>query len=146
VERVRAEGRDNRAVDEMAAVYILQGFLDVLRKEASMQDNTDDMFQWNEGDDSAITLFDDEGNASHYDVLSSHEHNGCLYLLVATADAADDEGDSEEEVVEVLHFKCITSEDDDMTFELVDEDHEDYPQVQALFKDDYTELGIITEE
>lgn len=130
-------------VDEMAATYILQGYLDhKLKEELMMQNDFDEPFDL-ENDDSAITMFDDEGNETKYNVLSSREAGDCMYLLVEEViNLPEDQDEDEELTAEVLHFKCISSGDEEMVFELVDEEHEDFDKVFALFKDDYEALGI----
>lgn len=141
--RTRPSPRAGKAVDEMAAVYILQGYLDHLRSVQSMTDEmngNDDNLGFDEN--SAITMFDDEGNKTEFNVLATKEDEGCLYLLVAeNADEPDEEG-GDEAVIEVLHFKCVSSEDEEMVFELVDEEHEDFDKLLTLFKDDYEAFGI----
>ena len=138
----------NNHVDEMAAVYILQGFLDKKRMEETMENETimpDDY----DDDDNVIIMSDEDGNEHQLHVLASKEGADCIYLLVAIA---DDESDTSE----VLHFKCPAieedesdddaDEDDEMALELVDETHEDFDLVMALFKADYEELGITIDE
>ena len=122
-------------VDEMAAVYILQGYLDSL-KETAMDD-------FNEG----IVMYDDQGNEQLFQVLASQEADGVMYLLAVAGlpnDAADEDEDAE-----VLHLKCMNTNggnDEDMIFEVVDEEHEDFDKVLVLFKADYEALDIIIEE
>ena len=137
----------NAHVDEMAAVYILQGFLDKKRMEETMENETimpDEL----EDDGNVILMSDEDGNEHQLHVLASKEGDNCIYLLVAVA---DDESDTSE----VLHFKCpaveedpgeIDPEDDEMPLELVDETHEDFELVMELFKADYDELGITIDE
>lgn len=146
---MRARPKRNDAVDEMAAVYILQGYLNQ-RSDIMAENQFDDPFDF-EDEDSAITMFDDEGNETKYNVLASKqvpvEGGVCLYLLVVEADVTEPE-DGGEAVAEVLHFKCVSAgdvpetEEEEMIFELVDEDHEDFEKVLELFKDDYQSLDI----
>ena len=97
-------------------------------------------------------MYDDEGNEQLFQVLASHESDGTLYLLAITGLPADEEDDSDDdEDAEVLHFKCISTnggaqDEDDMVFEIVDEEHEDFNKVLELFKADYEALEIIIEE
>jgi len=135
-------------VDEMAAVYILQGFLnknkhmeETMENEPIMHDDLDES-----GD--VILMTDDEGNEYQLHVLATKKDEDCIYLLAAVA--VDDDEDSSE----VLHFKCAMvdesededSDEDDMPLELVDETHEDFERVMALFEADYAELGITIDE
>jgi len=125
-------------VDEMAAVYILQGFLD---KKNNMKENLDmeqDTKLQIDGDDATITLYDEEGNEVEMQILASRTDGDATYVLVVEEDDEDSE---------VLHFKLIEEgNDEDTIFEMVDEEHEDFERVFELFKEDYKTLGIdITE-
>jgi len=142
VSRVFEGTRDrfDKHVDEMAAVYILQGFLDNLennkRSENEMENDKSPMFE-NAGEDNTIVLYDDEGNEIAMQILSSRQEGDATYVLVAEED---------EEHSEVMHFKLIDDGDDDTIFELVDEEHEDFDRVFELFEDDYKALGIEIDE
>ena len=129
VSRVFNGKRSNykKHVDEMAAVYILQGFLDFITNRRNNMEPTD----WDNMDDEGIVLFDEDDNEMPLQVLASKEDEGILYVL-----AVDDEES------EVAHFKCTPTSEDEVLFELIDEDHKDFKRVFNLFKDDYEELGI----
>jgi putative Holliday junction resolvase len=125
---VRKMIRNDNHIDEMAAVFILQGFLDYRNTEAFKMDEQ-------------IIMLDEDGNGQPFDILASKESNGTVYLLAVEA-ATDDSNDE----AEIVHFKCIATEGDDMVFESVDDDHEDFEFVLALFEADYEALDIIIEE
>ena len=134
-------------VDEMAAIYILQGYLNK-KMEESMENEAADINMPDDLDDTGdvILMNDEDGNEYQLHILATKEGEGCAYLLAAIA---DDEADTSE----VLHFKCDTvlteaedTEDDEMALELVDETHDDFALVMELFKDDYEELGITIDE
>jgi putative Holliday junction resolvase len=114
-------------VDEMAAVYILQGFLDWQNKNMEEQ---------MENDEKNITLFNDDGEETQFEILAVQKDGGDVYWLLAEITEDEDEAD-------VFHYKCILSDDDEMTFELIDEEHADFEKTLELFKGDYEELGII---
>ena len=121
------DGKRNRLknhVDEMAAVYILQGYLDNRNGEIEL-----------ENDDNTIVLFDDDGNEIKMEILSSRIDGGVTYLL-----AVEDDDDAE-----VMLFK-LTEDDEDTIFELVDEEDDDFDHVFELFKEDYKTLGIEIDE
>jgi len=134
VSRVMEGKRYAEYVDEMAAVYILQGYLD--RKN---NDNIQEVRKMDE----QLLMVDENGNEQPFDILASKESNGIVYLLAAEAPQGET---GEEEESEIVHFKCIATEEDDMIFELVEDDHEDFELVLGLFEADYEELGIEIEE
>ena len=113
-------------VDEMAAVYILQGYLDNRRYGIMTNEPMET------GDDDII-LYNDAGDEMPLQILASREDPTGMYILALEGDESDPE---------VAHFKLIPSDDEDVIFELVDEEHEDFDRVFELFKDDYESLGI----
>jgi len=157
------------SVDTMAAVYILQGFLDyrnnhpsrkarcresgseaefisaergglgaepLLKKEEGMTNEPTQFDEMDEMDDeNIIILVDDDGEEMPLQILSSREDEDGMYVLAA-----------EGEDGLVSHFKCTPSGEDEVTFEIIDSDHEDYERVFEMFKEDYETLGIDIEE
>jgi len=131
-------------VDEMAAVYILQGYLN--RQMEVTMDNENLLPNENDSMGDIIVVTDDDGNEYPFHVLASKEHEGDVYLLAIIAEDDEDE-DDDDETVEVMHFKCSQDDsDDEMSLETIDEAHEDFELVMKLFKDDYDELGITVDE
>ncbi|MCL2188861.1 MAG: Holliday junction resolvase RuvX [Defluviitaleaceae bacterium] len=122
-------------VDEMAATYILQGYLDALRVNSQQYYGTREIDM-----DEQIILVDEDGGEQPFDILAAKEHEQITYLL--TMEAVEDEEDD----AEIVHFKCIASEGDDMVFEIIDEEEDEFAIVLALFKDNYEELGIELED
>ena len=128
------EGKRSRLknhVDEMAAVYILQGYLDYRKGDEEM-DNEPILLD----DDNTIVLHDDEGNEITMEVLSSRMDSDVTYLL-----AVEDDEDAE-----VMIFRLTEDGDEDTIFELVDEEDEDFDHVFELFKEDFATLGIEIDE
>jgi len=119
-----------RHIDEMAAVYILQGYLDRKNNVRALEATMDDQ----------IIMMSEDGTEQPFNILATKEKNETIYLLAA--EAVNDTA----EVAEILHFKCIATEGDDMIFELVEQDHGDFPLVMELFKADYEALEIEIEE
>jgi len=120
---------ESKHVDEMAAVYILQGFLDFTNtKERKMEEQ--------------ITMQDEQGKDIVFDVLASKEKDGTMYFMAVEAE----DGDSVESEAEILHFKCIATEGEEMVFELVESDHDDFDLIMDLFEDAYDDWDIEIEE
>jgi len=137
-----------RSVDTMAAVYILQGYLDHKNhkevKNGNLHDEEGAYLMTNEptqldemdDDDDSIVLVTDDGEEMPLQILSSKEGEaGVMYVLAAEGEDGF-----------VSHFKCTPSGDDEVTFELIDDEHEDFERVFEMFKDDYETLGIDIEE
>ena len=115
----RVHRRKRKNVDEMAAVYILQGYLDYENGKES-----DDL------DDNALVSISGDGEEHPLHILASHEDETGIYVL-ATED--DDE---------VYLFKVLVEDEDEdeVIFEQINEEHADYNRVFGLF--DFDELGI----
>jgi putative Holliday junction resolvase len=127
--------RYERRVDEMAAVYILQGYLDLknINTEAVMDD-----------EQKIITMCNEEGEETSFVILSARRKDGTDYVLVE--EHIPEEKLDDDEFTDVLFFKSISSEGDDMTFELVDDEHEEFEDMLELFEEDIDNLEIVLEE
>ncbi len=122
-------------VDEMAAVYILQGYLDFKN-----QKQEDFAMAEEEQNEQNITMTDEEGNEIEYQVLSSKEIEGNTFLMVE--EMIPEDTDEEEIFADVLFFKCIATEGEDMVFELVDDEHGEFQAAVEMFRDEFDTLGI----
>ena len=127
----------NDKIDEMAAVYILQGFLDLAnnKRRRKMENiNLDPTPHGEESDDNTLVLHDDEGNEIALLVLAFKEQGSTTYFM-----AVDEEDDE-------VHLLKSFEEDNDVIFEIVDDEHEDFDQVFEMFKADFEEHGIAIED
>jgi len=89
-------------------------------------------------EDNIISMFDEDGNETDYQILATKEDGDTLYLLAETEISEDE--------AEVLIFKCINDEEaEEMIFELIDEEHESFELALSLFKEDLEAEGIIYE-
>jgi putative Holliday junction resolvase len=118
--------RYEKAVDEMAAVYILQGYLDYIDKKSreAPMDN-----------ENILSMYDDEGNETQYEVLATQKDEDTVYWLLA-------EMTEDGEEAEVFHCKCVITDGEEMDIIFIDEEDGDFEKVFNLFKEDYEELGI----
>ena len=116
-------------IDEMAAVYILQGFLNKNNLEEIMSETN------NKNSEEGIVLVNDDGEEIPLQILTSKDDESGMYIL-----AAEENDDGEAAI-----FKCIPDGEDEIIFELVDGEHEDYAKVLKLFKEDFETLGIDVE-
>ena len=118
-------------VDEMAAVYILQGYLDFINGGGKIM--PDEHLEELGDDAESLVVVNEDGEERPLQILSSREDESGIYLL-----AIDEDGG------EVFIFKCQPSEDDpeDLILEQIDDEHENYKHVLAMFGDDFEEFGI----
>jgi len=123
-----AEKRD-RMVDQIAAVYILQGYLDWKNMHKYAKEvNALDIYDDDQNDYSIITMIDEDGNSVDFAVLDEASYNGVDYLLVLEEDSMDDD-DAEASII-----KAINTEGDDVIYEFVEDDDE-LTAVAGLFQD-----------
>ena len=121
--------RRERIVDQIAAVYILQGYLDWKNMQKYAKEvKTLDIFDDDQNDYSIITMLDEEGNAVDFAVLDETSYNGIDYLLVLEEDAMEDD-DAEASII-----KAINTEGEDIIYEFVEDDDE-LTAVAGLFQD-----------
>ena len=85
----------------------------------------------NSEDNEDIVLISEEGDEMPFTILASKEADGVMYILAADGEEGD-----------VLHFKCIPAEGEELILELVDEEHEEFKKVFELFMEDYDALGV----
>ena len=123
-----AEKRD-RMVDQIAAVYILQGYLDWKNMHKYAKEvNTLDIYDDDQSDYSIITMMDEDGNSVDFAVLDEASYNGVDYLLVMEEDAMEDD-DAEASII-----RAVNTEGDDVIYEFVEDDDE-LTAVAGLFQD-----------
>ncbi len=120
------DAKSNAEIDTLAAVYILQGYLDMKNKAkeiikmGSFDDNDEEDLQ-------ILTTYDEEGNPIEVIVLEFATYNGSNYLLVSEAEEYED-SDS----VEVFVLKEVADENGTLTYQEI-EDDEEFDAVSALF-------------
>jgi len=133
VSRVFEGNRKNykKSVDKMAAVYILQGYLDYLNgKENYMLQTPDDLEEF---EDDGLYIESEDGEKIPVNIVASQENENGVFLLAITEDEN-----------EAVLFSCIPSETDpeEVILEIVDREHENFENIFAMFKDDLDEFDI----
>lgn len=114
-----------KVIDKMAAVFILQGYLDYLKIE---EEKIMDYDEFENDQDNIIVMFDDDGNEQELFVLGSVEDNGEKYLIVSE----DLEQENDEQDVVVL--KEIDSDDEDNVDYSIVEDDDELERIIDLFE------------
>jgi len=92
-------------IDKMAAVFILQGYLDSVRNETEKEEEYD-----------TIVLEDDDGSETEYDITDEAELDGIVYIFVRESGRKED--------AECLILKEVEDEDGDICYEVVEEKNE----------------------
>ncbi len=110
-----------KAVDSLAATYILEGYL---AKSKRRQDMKGEMKEENNDyeDDNIIELIDDDGNTFRFEHLMTFEYKNEWYVAltqVKEAEEAEAEDDEEGEEVAIYH---IVGEGEDEHLETIEDD------------------------
>ena len=123
-----AEKRE-RMVDQIAAVYILQGYLDWKNMHKFAKEvNTLDIYDDDQNDYSIITMLDENGESVDFAVLDEASYNGVDYLLVLKEESLDDD-DAEASII-----KALKTEGEDVIYEVIEDDDE-LSAIAGLFQD-----------
>ena len=93
-------------IDKMAAVFILQGYLDSVRNEAEKEE---------EEEYDTIVLEDDDGTETEYDITDEAEEDGTVYIFVRESGKKDGAW---------LILKEVEDEDGDICYEEVEDETE----------------------
>ncbi|MBR5468507.1 MAG: Holliday junction resolvase RuvX [Firmicutes bacterium] len=93
-------------IDKMAAVFILQGYLDSVRNEAEKEE---------EEEYDTIVLEDDDGTETEYDITDEAEEDGTVYIFVRASGKKDGAW---------LILKEVEDEDGDICYEEVEDETE----------------------
>lgn len=113
-----------KSVDEMAAVYILQGYLD--KKNGKENPMTEDF------DGGGLYIESEDGEKISVNIVASRENDNGVYLLAVS----EDEG-------EAFIFECSPSEiPEEVMLEVVDHERENFKEIFAMFKEEIDELEI----
>jgi uncharacterized protein YrzB (UPF0473 family) len=124
-----AEKRD-RIVDQIAAVYILQGYLDWKNMhKVAKEVNTLESYNDGQDDNNKITMVDEDGKSEDFVVLDETTYNGTDYLLIQKEDLIESD-DAEASII-----KAIKAEGDDVIYEFIYYDDEEFNAVAGLFQD-----------
>jgi len=122
-----------RMVDQIAAVYILQGYLDWKNMHKVVKE-VNSVEGYNESQDgreryNKIAMIDDDGESENYVVLDEASYNGTDYLLIQKEELIYDE-DAEASII-----KSVKTEGEDVIYEFIYYDDEEFNTVAGLFQD-----------
>lgn len=122
-----------KAVDSLAAAYILESYLQKQKRSDSMKEEREEYDEEN----NIVELIDEEGNSQRFEHLMTFEYKGewyCAFTPVAEAEEADDD----EEGDEVVIYHLVGGENDE-TLEPI-EDDEKLDEVFAEFCNQYEDF------
>ena len=131
--------KQKKIIDKMAAVFILQGYLDHLKFKEDINNNMifdDDNFDDDDNDkDNVIMMFDEDGNEQEFYVLGSVDYENEKYLIVSEDLELDEENEEQDVIVlkEVPHNSSSNprsenkknkdgNEEEKIDYQIVDDD------------------------
>ena len=105
-----------KAVDSIAAAYILEAYLSKAKRRNDMKEERDEYDEEN----NIVELIDDEGKSLRYEHLMTFTYKGEWYCAFTPAEEAEEETD-EEEGDEVVIYHLVGGENDE-TLEPIEDD------------------------
>ena len=132
-----------KAVDSIAAAYILESYLEKIKREIknmSMKEENNDY----EEENNVVELVDEDGEKHEYEHLMTFEFRGEWY--VALAPTAPIEEADEDEGEEIAIFHLVGGEDDEQLEviedeQLLDDVFEEFCKLYEDFEDDESDEG-----
>ncbi|MDR3090905.1 MAG: Holliday junction resolvase RuvX [Clostridiales bacterium] len=128
--------KSSAVIDEAAAVFILQGYLEYLRNQNKNKETemSDDDFNNEEFDDlDVLSIVDDEtGEQIDLEIIASAEHNGVTYHLVVELPEDEDGLEEAEEEADCLILK-ETEAEGEAVYEVLSDDSPDFEGIAGLF-------------
>ena len=125
--------KKKKAVDSLAAAYILESWLARAKKELKMKEEREDYDEEN----NVVELVDEEGHTSRYEHLMTFEYKGEWYCAL-TPELESEEAYDDEEGEEVAIYHIVGEEDDERLEAIEDEQFLD--EVFAEFCSQYEDF------
>lgn len=109
--------KKKKNVDSLAAAYILERYLEEIKRGETMKEETN-----NYEDDNLVELVDEEGNTLSFEHLLTFEYKGEWYVALTPAVTAEEaEEADEEEGDEVIIYRLVGGENDEQ-LETIEDD------------------------
>lgn len=124
--------KKKKNVDSLAATYILEGYLEQLKKENSMKEERQDYDEEN----NIVELVDEDGSKHSFEHIMTFEYKGEWYC--AFTPVLEEGEEEDEEGAEVIIFRLVGEEEDE-SLEMIDDD-ELLDEVFAEFCNQYEDF------
>ncbi len=112
--------KKKKNVDSLAAAYILERYLEELKRGETMKEEAN-----NYDDDNIVELVDEEGKTLSFEHLLTFEYKGEWYIALTPAEEAEEVGENDEtedeEGEEIVIYHLVGGEDDEQ-LETIDDD------------------------
>ena len=113
------DDKKKKAVDSLAAAYILERYLSGRQKTVSMKEDRKENAE--ELEDNTVELIDEDGVRHNYEHLMTFEYQKEWYVALTPALPAEEIGDGEDEGDEVAIYHLVGGEDDEQLETVEDE-------------------------
>ena len=125
----------NKAVDSLAAAYILEGYL-AKRKEKINMSMKEERKDFEEEEDNIVELIDEEGVKREYEHLMTFEYKNEWYVALTLVEPAEEA--DEDEGAEIAIYHLVGGEDDEQLETIEDEAllDEVFEEFCRLYEDD----------
>lgn len=118
-----SQKRDKRkkSVDSLAAAYILESYLQRIKKGDTNMNMKEDYNDY-EDDDNIVELVDEEGNKERFEHIATIEYKGEWYAcFTPETQPEESDGEDDEEGDEIVIFHIVGEEDDEHLETIEDE-------------------------
>ncbi len=118
---ISAKGdKKRKAVDSLAAAYILESYLARRQKEMNMKEERNENAE--ELEDNRVELIDEDGVKHEYEHLLTFEYQKEWYVALTPALPAEEDPEEDDEGDEVAIYHLVGGEDDEQLETIEDED------------------------
>ncbi len=108
--------KKKKHVDSLAAAYILENYLQTIKRSETMKEERNDYDEEN----NIVEIVDDEGKSYRYEHLLTFEYKGEWYVAL-TPEQQEEAGDEEDESDEVAIYHLVGGEEDEQ-LETIEDD------------------------
>jgi len=106
--------KKKKAVDSIAAAYILESYLERVKKENKMKEEREDYDEEN----NIVELVDEDGEKTRFEHIMTFEYKKEWYCALAPEAEAEESDEDEDEEIAIFH---IVGEEDNETLEAVED-------------------------
>ena len=107
--------KKKKAVDSLAAAYILESWLARAKKELKMKEEREDYDEEN----NVVELVDEEGNKDRFEHIMTFEYKGEWYAALTPEREAEESEEEEDDEIAIFH---IVGEEDEETLEQLEDE------------------------
>ena len=110
--------KKKKHVDSLAAAYILENYLQTVKRSESMKEERNDYDEEN----NIVEIVDDDGMSYRYEHLLTFEYRGEWYVALTPEKAAEEQSEEAEEEGDEVAIYHLVGDEDDERLETIEDD------------------------